>query len=490
MKHILLPLRDRPADYVSPWSANMVGHHQAMPVQPDGRPSPLPWFHPSEGTSPGAWGRTGPVAMTTWEEPSAWQGLAAAPPARALDAMPNQTSTPPSGFFVVDASFPPVPAILPPTHQSLLGPTASNRAGPFGPYWPDGAFIPYRPAALRDPRFGPSVAHPAWAVDPTAHPPPVPDNAVPPWGHPGVGLMSDLMTTDVGQLLPPTLNLDVTPMTVHGRGASIPSSRFESHSSNHAIRPGGGPHSASPSSSSSSSSAAAYAPSPYPSYPPLPQFLHTSAPAPPPFSAGPSPTDDHSPHPDLVTIFPRRQTGGAALPPPPPPQSSQFKEKLLDWAHGVYVDLLAVIHQARMSTLGPSQMRFVKPSIYPKPPRPPSSLRSPSSSEEGGLDSKPQPPPTSVSGYSPGHHSSETVRGRGIQRFDQGENTDHRQDVISALPSGRRFDQATTWNLPDDGFRPSGLPPTLGAPPQPSSSFQATTANLSEGTMPINHARG
>jgi tetratricopeptide (TPR) repeat protein len=37
--------------------------------------------------------------------------------------------------------------------QSHLGPTVSNDQGPFGPYWPDGTYTPYQPAAMRDPRF-------------------------------------------------------------------------------------------------------------------------------------------------------------------------------------------------------------------------------------------------------------------------------------------------------------------------------------------------
>ncbi|KAK5118737.1 hypothetical protein LTR85_007943 [Meristemomyces frigidus] len=47
-----------------------------------------------------------------------------------------------------------VPSVLQPSYQ-YLGPTASGGqgAGPYGPYWHDGTFVPYRPAALRDPRF-------------------------------------------------------------------------------------------------------------------------------------------------------------------------------------------------------------------------------------------------------------------------------------------------------------------------------------------------
>ncbi|KAJ5121801.1 hypothetical protein N7526_008738 [Penicillium atrosanguineum] len=48
-----------------------------------------------------------------------------------------------------------IPTVLPATLQQCVGPTASAGSGPFGPYWPDGAYIPYRPVAYRDSRFGP-----------------------------------------------------------------------------------------------------------------------------------------------------------------------------------------------------------------------------------------------------------------------------------------------------------------------------------------------
>jgi tetratricopeptide (TPR) repeat protein len=46
------------------------------------------------------------------------------------------------------------PTFLQPPFQ-YLGPTASGGqgTGPYGPYWHDGTFVPYRPAAVRDPRF-------------------------------------------------------------------------------------------------------------------------------------------------------------------------------------------------------------------------------------------------------------------------------------------------------------------------------------------------
>lgn len=43
-----------------------------------------------------------------------------------------------------------VPTVLQPAYQPSPGPTASNDGGYYGPYWPDGRFVPYRPAAVRD----------------------------------------------------------------------------------------------------------------------------------------------------------------------------------------------------------------------------------------------------------------------------------------------------------------------------------------------------
>ncbi len=47
-----------------------------------------------------------------------------------------------------------IPSVIQPSFQ-YVGPTASGLqgSGPYGPYWHDGTFVPYRPAAIRDPRF-------------------------------------------------------------------------------------------------------------------------------------------------------------------------------------------------------------------------------------------------------------------------------------------------------------------------------------------------
>ena len=53
-----------------------------------------------------------------------------------------------------------VPTVLQPMWPPCLGPTSLQSPGRYGPYWPNGAFEPYRPAPLRDPRFQYSTTEP------------------------------------------------------------------------------------------------------------------------------------------------------------------------------------------------------------------------------------------------------------------------------------------------------------------------------------------
>ena len=46
-----------------------------------------------------------------------------------------------------------VPTVLQPMWPPCLGPTSIHRPAPYGPYWPDGAFVPYRPAPVSDPKY-------------------------------------------------------------------------------------------------------------------------------------------------------------------------------------------------------------------------------------------------------------------------------------------------------------------------------------------------
>ena len=72
------------------------------------------------------------------------------PPA-GLDSMLNQSSTYHHNYNIRGSQH--IPTVLQPMWPPCLGPTSIHSPGPWGPYWPDGAFEPYRPAPLQDPRF-------------------------------------------------------------------------------------------------------------------------------------------------------------------------------------------------------------------------------------------------------------------------------------------------------------------------------------------------
>lgn len=214
-----------------------------------------------------------------------------------------------------------VPTVLPATLQSCLGPTASAGTGPFGPYWPDGVYIPYRPAAFRDARFeSPTpftkqlntgqpfydLNQPVFNQPYQSQQPQVPLGTHAdgfPWGHsmPGLPAQDPLMKPHF-----PPRHSDQLPF--HTRANR-----------------------------------------PLPTFPP--QSLNNE----PAWSNRP-PVHGFQPGPAVAA-------------------NAEFKEKVLSWAHGVYVDLLATIHQARRNSISngtaDSHTRLMKPAIYPKPPRQP-----------------------------------------------------------------------------------------------------------------------
>ncbi|KAK7707904.1 hypothetical protein SLS57_009163 [Botryosphaeria dothidea] len=69
-----------------------------------------------------------------------------------IDSMLNQVPTPQQQLQYLQMGQQYGVALQPPL-QTPLGPTVSNETGLYGPYWPDGTYVPYRPAAVRDPRF-------------------------------------------------------------------------------------------------------------------------------------------------------------------------------------------------------------------------------------------------------------------------------------------------------------------------------------------------
>ncbi|KAL5115120.1 hypothetical protein ACEQ8H_006956 [Pleosporales sp. CAS-2024a] len=78
-----------------------------------------------------------------------------------IDSMLNQI--PPLQPLVPYQVYAPYGGALAVPGQSPLGPTVSNDQGPYGPYWPDGTYTPYQPAAMRDPRFA-HHPRPHWAL--------------------------------------------------------------------------------------------------------------------------------------------------------------------------------------------------------------------------------------------------------------------------------------------------------------------------------------
>ncbi|EED16900.1 UDP-N-acetylglucosaminyltransferase [Talaromyces stipitatus ATCC 10500] len=282
---------------------------------------------------------------------------------------------------------PSIPTVLPSSLQSPLGPTAPVGTGPYGPYWPDGAYIPYRPAAQRDSRF----IGPTFSADTTSN-------------H-----LFDLQT--------PMLNQSPS----YPVSNNFPDSGF--------------------------------------SWNQLPSSKHDlllqHSKFPPRHSHHPSlgNKDQHRNNPPYHVRAASGLNNAAARPlshttysiPPPPPsladpqsrvQTAEFKKKVLAWAHGVYVDLLACLHHARKNSVSNSSadgkpQRNLKPAIFPKPPRQP------------GLD---------FSGHigMPRHNSYPS------SRFDMpphgsGRQVNNRQ--FNNMPiSGLMFDQHTHSNSQFDGF--------------------------------------
>ncbi|PYH50031.1 UDP-N-acetylglucosaminyltransferase [Aspergillus saccharolyticus JOP 1030-1] len=226
-----------------------------------------------------------------------------------------------------------IPTVLPATLQPCLGPTASAGTGPYGPYWPDGAYIPYRPAAFRDTRFHslspfPKAGNSSGLQFIDAIQPPLNRSGLPAASHPDSGIAWNQNPTGM-------LNAELPMQNNFPRRHS--EQKVLDTSSHQLVLPF---HTRQPTSSSSFS------------------------PRPPHDASSWSNSAGNQGFQNTESIGSSRAA------------NAEFKEKVLTWAHGVYVDLLASIHQARRnsisnsSTEGQSQ-RLLKPSIYPKPPRQP-----------------------------------------------------------------------------------------------------------------------
>lgn len=209
------------------------------------------------------------------------------------------------------------PGTLGPPIQSPLGPTVSNDQGPFGPYWHDGTYIPYRPAAMRDPRFLQHHTH-QWNHAPQAMP---------------TGHMYNNSLPSPSNFQPSSVFLNQVPGTY-----------------NDPRRP---------------MNIASY-------YPTQPGFAldYQNPTLPPPLTHSSSDLHQTS----QAASVAEYQTG---LMPSladygPGPADCQSRDKVFAWAHAVYVDLLRYLQSTRKSQTHHSHGRsHSRPHIYPKPPRQP-----------------------------------------------------------------------------------------------------------------------
>ena len=195
-----------------------------------------------------------------------------------------------------------IPTVLQPAYQPSPGPTASNDGGFYGPYWPDGRFVPYRPAAFRD--QGPHYPSQSFNFN--------------------QGLQSKSAGDGLPRFRHSPHNIERVQLPRHP-SFSVADSVLQRPEIAFGLQSQSQP-------------------------------LYKNAPL-------------YSTLPD-VSRTPSGQSTNRAT-------NTRFKEKTLSWAHSIYVDLLAFLHQSKRENKQARQSQgfrhYSKNSIYPKPPRQPAS---------------------------------------------------------------------------------------------------------------------
>ncbi|KAG9195256.1 hypothetical protein G6011_00376 [Alternaria panax] len=202
-----------------------------------------------------------------------------------------------------------------PPFQTPLNPTVSNDQGPFGPYWHDGTYIPYRPAAMRDPRF---LHHPSHN-----------------WSHPH----SNAFNSHTYNAMPNYTQYQQNPVHLdYGQGVY-----------NHAARP-----------------SVDFSPYGQPRNHVALDYQNQSLP--PPLTQRPQDylnSGQTTPVQEYTPVVPNDEYGLQS-------PNGQSREKVFAWAHAVYVDLLRYLQSTRKSNSQNAYGRtHHRPHIYPKPPRQP-----------------------------------------------------------------------------------------------------------------------
>ncbi|KAK2882691.1 hypothetical protein FQN49_000090 [Arthroderma sp. PD_2] len=260
-----------------------------------------------------------------------------------IDSVLNQTSGLPAGQrYNYWQNLPTVPTVLASSFQPGLGGPESAATAQYGQYWPDGTYMPpYRPAAFRDTRYQST-----------------PSNVL----H-GNNRFTDPQSLFNRQSLPPSeflapgFSWNPLPAQSNLNGHQQQQQQIYAHDLSRPQQ-----H---------------YVPSHIPQK--APDQLWDQNPLP----YGPPQPAKHDVHPlDSLDSLRWHQPSHNGLHPSTPdvtrsPRNSEFKEKTLSWAHSVYVDLLASLHNARKKAsqggMDSHSREALKPSIYPKPPRQPAS---------------------------------------------------------------------------------------------------------------------
>ncbi|KAF2028306.1 hypothetical protein EK21DRAFT_70044 [Setomelanomma holmii] len=315
--------------------------------------------------------------------------------------------------------------------QSPLGPTVSNDQGPYGPYWPDGTYTPYQPAAMRDPRF---LHHPH-----RQH-----------WAHP-----------------------QHSAYVAHTYNASVPN--MPNYPQNQLQFNQGLQHYNLPRPSLE-----------YSSYPQSQQDYaldYQNLSLPPPqsqrhhdflHSGQTTPVAERTP-----ATTPLAEYGPQSL-------NGQSREKVFAWAHTVYVDLLRYLTHTRKHSHHTHGRALSRPHIYPKPPRQPganlsesySNTSSPTlerRSSHSGTETKRRPPMShsrSSSAWSVGGADASGQR----QPWQQMPQQQSMMTQVPGLEPARTLRRMSgSVASATSGFRPD-IPPSMTA----ASALEAITKHCEE----------
>ncbi|KAI9693220.1 MAG: hypothetical protein M1822_005216 [Bathelium mastoideum] len=349
-KHILLPSSSA-GDLGSPMSGVFTGIEQSLPLrsldvsqgtrQSEFGSWPNQQQQEPSGLLPNAITNLNPGPQNpTWAN----QQFHPSP----MDSMLHQIPMPyPQLLYQPTNQF--IPSAMQPSPQTPSSPTVSNDHGPFGPYWPNGTYVPYRPAALRDPRYYPQTRSDWFGQTDRAALPPTIGSWDSSGVAPGLGGQHRMMNGNSAQ----TLNTTFDPNPFNQ-----PFTQFDP-----AFTPGPQVYSSQGQVQQHPYTKLHTQPhNDYFSRLTLNNLQHSISGA-----TGLSASAILSPH--STGQFPPLEVDTLTA-------KAQYQDEIFSWAQQVYKELIAYIHHARKANQhnkhGSSSHATSRPTIYPRPPRHPS----------------------------------------------------------------------------------------------------------------------